>query len=152
MPVKKWPEFDHNGDLPVGIHQATLSEVIEHFGTFTLRRNLVGQRLERIYNLAINTGKVARFVVYGSFITNKPAPNDVDVFILMEDSFDANEVSNEAALVFDHLAAQNVYGASVFWIRQMAAIGGEQTAIEHWQIKRDKSFRGIIEVISYDSK
>ena len=150
--MKQWPGFDHSGDLPIGVHQATLSEVIEHFGTVNLRRNLIGQRLERIYNLAINTGKVVRFVVNGSFITNKPAPNDVDIFILMDDSFEANEVTSEAALVFDHLAAQNVYGASVFWIRQMSAIGGEQTAIEHWQIKRDKSLRGIVEVISDDSK
>ena len=72
--------------------------------------------------------------------------------MLMEDSFDSHQVAGEAALVFDHLAAQNMYGASVFWIRRMAAIGGEQTAIEYWQIKRDKSFRGIVEVISNDSK
>lgn len=147
-----WPEFDHNGDLPIGVYQAKMDEVLEHFGTPTLRRRLVGQRLERIYKLAISTGAVARFVVYGSFITNKSDPNDVDVFLLMEDSFDANQVTGEAALVFDHLAAQNMYGASVFWIRRMAAIGGEQTALEYWQIKRDKSFRGIVEVISDDSK
>lgn len=150
--MKVWPEFDDNGDLPVGVHQAMLDEVIEHFGSPTLRRRLVGQRLERIYKLAISTGAVARFVVYGSFITNKPDPHDVDVFMLMEDSFDSNQVTGEAALVFDHLAAQNMYGASVFWIRRMAAIGGEHMAIEHWQIKRDKSFRGIVEVISDDSK
>jgi len=50
-------------------------------------------------------------------------------------------------MVFDHQTAQNVEGASVFWIRRMAAIGGEQTAVEHWQIKRDKTRRGIVEVI-----
>lgn len=150
--MKVWPEFDDNGDLPVGVHPAMLDEVIEHFGSPTLRRRLVGQRLERIYKLVISTGAVARFVVYGSFITSKPDPHDVDVFMLMEDSFDSHQVAGEAALVFDHLAAQNMYGASVFWIRRMAAIGGEQTAIEYWQIKRDKSFRGIVEVISNDSK
>jgi hypothetical protein len=111
--MKVWPEFDHNGDLPIGVHPATLDEVLQHFGTPTLRRRLVAQRLERIYKLAISTGAVARFVVYGSFITSKPAPNDVDVFMLMEDSFDSNKVTGEAALVFDHPAAQNVYGASV---------------------------------------
>lgn len=30
----------------------------------------------------------------------------------------------------------------------MAAIGGEQAAVEHWQIKRDKTRRGIVEVTS----
>jgi hypothetical protein len=32
----------------------------------------------------------------------------------------------------------------------MAAIGGEQAALEHWQIKRDKTQRGIVEVITND--
>jgi hypothetical protein len=32
------------------------------------------------------TGKVARFVVFGSFVTAKDEPNDVDVILLVEDS------------------------------------------------------------------
>ncbi len=63
---------------------------------------------------------------------------------------DLSGIRGEAAIVFDQLAVQNVEGASVFWIRQQAAIGGEQNAIEYWQIKRDKSRSGIVEVISDD--
>ena len=150
--MKNWPEFDHNGDLPVGIHEATLDEVLQHFGTGTVQRRLIGQRLERIYRLVSNTGQVARFVVFGSFVTAKPDPGDVDIFMLMEDSFDSNQVGGEAAIIFDHLAVQNLEGASVFWIRQLAAIDGDQEALEHWQIKRDKTRRGIVEVISDDSE
>jgi hypothetical protein len=150
--MKKWPEFDNNGDLPAGIHQATLTEILQHFGTETVRRDLLGQRLQRIYMLANSTGKVARFIVFGSFVTAKPAPGDVDVFLLMEDSFDADQVRGEAALIFDHQEAQNVLGASVFWVRKLAAIGGEQEAVEYWQIKRDNTRRGIVEVIHNDSE
>ena len=150
--MKNWPEFDHNGDLPVGIHEATLDEVLQHFGTGTVQRRLIGQRLERIYRLVSNTGQVARFVVFGSFVTTKPDPGDVDIFMLMEDSFDSNQVGGEAAVIFDHLAVQNLEGASVFWIRRLAAIDGDQEALEHWQIKRDKTRRGIVEVISDDSE
>ena len=150
--MKKWPEFDNNGDLPAGIHQATLTEILQHFGTETVRRDLLGQRLQRIYMLANSTGKVARFIVFGSFVTAKPAPGDVDVFLLMEDSFDADQVRGEAALIFDHQEAQNVLGASVFWVRKLAAIGGEQEAVEYWQIKRDNTRRGIVEVIRNDSE
>jgi len=42
----EWPEFDNKGDLPVGIHRATLAEMLQHFGTGTLRRTLIGQRLD----------------------------------------------------------------------------------------------------------
>jgi hypothetical protein len=82
--MKQWPDFESNGDLPLGIHQATISEVLQHFGTSTLQRQVVSSRLERIYNLARSTGQVARFVIFGSFITAKPTPNDVDIFMLME--------------------------------------------------------------------
>ena len=78
IPMKKWPEFDDNGDLPVGIYQATLAEVLQHFGTGSLQRRLVGQRLERIYKLAKSTGQVARFIVFGSFVTAKPDPGEVN--------------------------------------------------------------------------
>jgi len=55
-------------------------------------------------------------------------------------------------IIFDHLAGQNVEEASVFWIQRQAAIGREQEALEHWQLKRDKTRRGIVEVISDDSE
>lgn len=148
--MKEWPEFDEQGDLPVGIHQATLAEVIEHFGQSNFRRAIIAQRLTRIYDLAQSTGQVARFIVYGSFITAKPFPNDVDIFMLMEDTFELDRFGDEAAVVFDHLACQNYEGASVFWVRKMAAIGGEQAAIEFWQTKRDDTKRGIVEVMSRD--
>ena len=90
--------------------------------------------------------------MFGSFVTAKPIPGDVDIFLLMEDSFDANQVSGETALIFDNEKAQNVLEASIFWIRKLAAIGGEQEAVEYWQIKRDNTRRGIVEVIHNDSE
>ena len=148
--MKDWPEYNSNGDLPDGIHPGKISEVIQHFGSSTLKRQIIARRLERVYNLARGTGQLARFVIFGSFVTAKSEPNDVDIFMLMEDTFDSSQVTGEAAIIFDHMAAQNVEGASVFWIRRVAAMGGEQAALEHWQIKRDKTKRGIVEVVFND--
>ena len=150
--MKKWPNFDDNGDLPAEIYQATLNEILQNFGTENVQRIRLGQRLERIYTLVNTTGKVARFIVFGSFVTAKPIPGDIDIFLLMEDSFDADQVSGETALIFDNEKAQNVFGASVFWIRKLAAIEGEEEAVEYWQIKRDNTKRGIVEVIHNDSE
>jgi hypothetical protein len=141
------PEFNEQGDLPSGIYQAALSEVIERFGVATARRQLLALRLERIYQLASATRQLARFIVFGSFITNKLEPNDVDVFMIMEDSFDYSQLSGETRLLFDHPTAQTHFGSSVFWVRRLAALGGEQATIEHWQIKRNGDLRGIIEII-----
>jgi hypothetical protein len=146
--MKDWPPFDVNGDLPAGIYPAMLAEVQQHFGTGTLRRQLMARRLERIYHLARSTGLLARFVVFGSFVTAKPEPNDVDIFMLMEDAFDWRHVTGEAAIIFDHTAAQQVEGASVFWIWRMAAIGGEEEAISDWQHTRVNTRRGIVEILN----
>lgn len=140
------PEFNEHGDLPPGIHRARLEDVVRDFGT-TARRTVIVRRLQRIFQLVGSTGHLARFIVFGSFPTAKPEPNDLDIFLLMEDSFDVRQVSPEARLVFDHGSAQNLLGASVFWIRRAAALGGDEATIAHWQIKRDGNKRGVIEVI-----
>jgi hypothetical protein len=98
------------------------------------------------------TGHLRRFIVFGSFITDEPAPNDVDVFLLMADTFEVDRVRNEAAILFDHAAAQAYFGASVFWLRRLAVLGDENDAIGHWQIKRDGTRRGIVEVVADDSE
>lgn len=144
--MKEWPPLSAAGDLPAGIHAATLGEVIERFGQGTPRRAMLGRRLQHIYQLVQQTGSVARFVLFGSFITDKPEPNDVDIFLLMEDSFEASRVIGEPAVLFDHLAAQNFAGASIFWLRRLAALDGEQAAVEHWQLKRGGGRRGIVEI------
>jgi len=143
-----FPEFDENGDLPVDVYRATLPEVVEHFGTLTLQRRRIAQRLIRIFDLAFRTKYLKRFVIFGSFVTAKLYPNDIDIFLLMDDEFDPNQISGESAIIFSNLAAQEYEGASVFWLRSFAAIGGEQNAVEDWQYKRDETRRGIVEIIN----
>ena len=141
------PPFSRSGDLPEGVHRATLAQVLERFGGETVQRLAVANRLEHIYHTAHSSGFLVRFVVYGSFVTHKREPNDVDLFLIMEDSFDLAQVTGEARLLFDHLAAQTHFGASVFWVRRLGCFGGEQATIEHWQTKRDRGKRGIVEIV-----
>jgi len=83
--MKNWPEFDNNGDLPIGIHRTTLDEFLQHFGTSTVQRLLVGQRLKRIYKLADSIRKVAKLSCLA--LSSQPIR-----ILLIEDSFDANQV------------------------------------------------------------
>ncbi len=148
--MKEWPKFNERGDLPIGIHRATLAEVIARFGIGSFQRAMLALRLERIYSLASQTGKVARFIIFGSFVTTKIYPQDVDIFLLMDDTFDVGEVKGEAAIIFNHMTAQDYEGASIFWVRRLAAFGGEDNAVAFWQTKRNGEKRGIVEVISND--
>jgi predicted nucleotidyltransferase len=125
---------------------ASLGETIERFGTGSHQRKLVAARLRRIYEIASNTTHLARFIVFGSFVTEKREPNDVDVFMIMDDAFDVSSLIGEARILFHHGTAQDHFGASVFWVRRLAALGGEEAAIKDWQIKRDGTERGIVEI------
>ena len=148
--MKKWPKYNKTGDLPPGIHQATLRDVIEHFGKGSFQRSIATARLQRIHSLATKTGQMARFIIFGSFVTDKPDPQDIGIFLLMEDTFDVRQVSGEARILFDHMAAQDYEGASIFWLRRIAALDGEATSIDHWQVRRDGKKRGIVEVLKHD--
>jgi hypothetical protein len=72
--MKEWPPLTATGDLPTGIHRATLTEVLERFGQGSPRRMVLGRRIRHIYELIQQTGCLARFILYGSFITSKLEP------------------------------------------------------------------------------
>ncbi len=148
--MKEWPEYNDQGDLPPGVHTALLSEVIDYFGKGSLKRSYIAERLQKIYRLIHNTGHLLRFIVFGSFITSKRNPQDIDIFILMDNDFDVSKVTGETKILFDHIAAQNYEGASIFWLRKMSALEGEEKAVNYWQLKRDGNKRGIVEVIIDD--
>lgn len=142
------PEFDSQGNLPVGVHRASLDEVIARFGHGTSQRQLVTTRLIRVYELASNTSKLKRFIIFGSYVTAKADPNDVDIILIMHDDFTQPECAVEARPLFDHLRAQQEFGASVFAIRpSQILLETVDSFVTHWQIRRDKGQRGIIEVI-----
>ena len=122
------PDCTATGDLPQGVHAATLAQVLAQLGSGSPERAAAGCRLAAIHRLALATGKVRRFIVFGSFVTAKPAPRDVDVFLVMEDDFAVATVAGEVAAVFDHALAHDRLGASIFWMRAMAALGGRAIA------------------------
>src|SRR5262249_12391039 len=108
------PQLNRAGELPEGVHHATLDEVIEQFGIDTAQRQALTARLQRIYYLAHATRKLDRLILFGSYITAKPAPNDVDIVLVMRDDFDVQACDAESQPLFDHLRAAEVFGASVF--------------------------------------
>ena len=143
------PEFNADGDLPPAIHRATMDEVAARFGGPSLARRRCTANLRRVLELANGTGQLERLIVFGSCVTDKEAPNDVDVILLvMNDTFHPDEAPIEAVGLFVHWIAQIRFGASVFWIKPTMALGEPlDEFIGHWQRKRDGSLRGIVEVI-----
>ena len=63
------PEFNEIGDLPPGLHQATLDEIVRRFGAAQGQRSLCTRRLLHVYTLAQRTGWVQRFIIFGSYVS-----------------------------------------------------------------------------------
>ena len=108
------PPLTENGELPPGVHPASLRELLDRFGVGSAQRKALALRLARVYGVAQARAQLERFVIFGSFVTNKPEPNDVDVFLLMTDTFDASHLRGEAQLLFDHAAARACSGSGIW--------------------------------------
>lgn len=70
------PEFDENGDLPAGVHDATWDELAARYGTDPRRLRLLAGLKRALDVLA--AGGCRRAYVDGSFVTDEPEPNDFD--------------------------------------------------------------------------
>ena len=103
--------------LPEGIHPATIDEVVAQFGSGTEQRIIVTERLQRIYQLAKDTGHLQHLIIFGSYITAKPKPNDIDVVIIFDDDFDMAACNVDVKKLLNHQQAATEFSASVFWIR-----------------------------------
>jgi hypothetical protein len=129
------PPFDDYGNLPPGIHSATMDEIIERFGTGSPEREVEASELADFVKSAIEIG-VRRIIVNGSFTTGKLVPNDVDLIILpAEDSYDRIELSTELSWPF----LQIIIAAD--------AADLERWALEDFGTDRRQRAKGVVEVV-----
>jgi hypothetical protein len=141
------PDFNSVGDLPPGIHVASIADVLERFGEASPQREKVFKRLSLILQLAKATSHLERFIIFGSFVSDDPHPNDVDVILVMNDDFRLESCPSESLVLYNHMMSTEKIGASVFWVRPSMLLGEPVDAfVGHWQVKRGGERRGIVEV------
>jgi len=140
------PEFTSEGDLPVGVHVTDWQEFRSRFGTTTPRRVWLSGRLQALVALVANTGKLRRVFVWGSFVTAKPPPKDLDILLIVDEAFEVERIDSPAQAVFNSTRAKILFEADVFWAR--TSIGAEilETWLETYQISRSFRKRGIVEL------
>lgn len=134
------PDFDENGNLPEGEHLATVDQVVEKYNVHSWRtRGPITSALQVFLNeIRIYFGIIRRLYIDGSYVTSKPAPNDVDVTIVFSDDYDLDaeawriESSNKSKGKIDlHLFKENDIGL--------------ERHLNAWKTYRDKNVpKGII--------
>jgi hypothetical protein len=96
---------------------------------------------------------MTRFLVFGSFVSDKAEPRDVDVVLLMAADFKIEECPRESKTLFNHADADAKFGASIFWLREgMLSHELLTDFFDVWQTRLDGKKCVMLEVINDDSQ
>jgi hypothetical protein len=131
------PDFDDHGNLPSGIHRATIEEVVARFGHGSSERKVEASELADFVAWA-RKAQVRRLLVNGSFVTAKKAPNDVDVVILPSQA----TLSDPGFGEFNEAA----------WPFLQVLVAADDADFEHWASRdfatdRKGRQKGVVEII-----
>jgi len=85
-----FPLLNAGGLLPEGVHDSTLDEIRARFGAFqeSDRRVKLFAKLVELVQAVSVSGLFEELLIDGSFVTGKPAPNDIDVLAVLKPGHD----------------------------------------------------------------
>jgi len=84
------PSLNAEGLLPLGIHDCSLPELRVRFASFqgSDHRARLFTRLEELVGVMQRSGLFEALLIDGSFVTGKPAPNDIDLLAVLRPGHD----------------------------------------------------------------
>lgn len=84
------PHFNRYGNLPPGIHKATIKEAKQRLATNQRRKEIFDDFLKMIKSIPTKERKVIKSLILdGSYVTDKEDPGDWDcILIVKKDSID----------------------------------------------------------------
>ena len=93
------PNFDEFGTLPPGIYAVNLDMILTRFGgSKSLKRSQLTRNFREFYNF-IKYYSIGIYVD-GSYTTNRMAPSDIDLIVLLPSEFKQNVPAFERYLGF----------------------------------------------------
>jgi hypothetical protein len=97
--------------------------------------------------LAGTNGKLRRIFIWGSFVTAKGHPKDLDILLIMAEDFEVDHLPCPARAIFDSAQARLLFESDVFWAR--ASIGEDllELWLDTYQTSRAFQRRGIVELV-----
>lgn len=97
------------------MHLADWKEFQARFGASPSRRVWLSSRLRALLDLAATTGKLRRVFTWGSFVTVKAAPKDLNTLRIVDEDFAVDRIAAQAQAVFDSARAKLLFESDVFW-------------------------------------
>ena len=138
------PPFGPEGDLPEGLHQVSIAEFFAYFGSETPQRVRLAARLQQVFDLVRPYAIVARVIVWGSFVSAKPDPADIDLLWVTLPTFDRGRLPIPVDTLFDPVLAKRLYGIDVLSVPEGSTL--LPTLLDGLAITRAFTRRGLVEV------
>jgi hypothetical protein len=104
------PDFDKDGYLPPGIHAASLAEVVKRFGTGSEARSKQTELLRQVVEAAKAYATIKRVLIWGSFVTDKLEPADLDFSVVVSITHWQTKINDEHRRFFVPHEARLRYG------------------------------------------
>lgn len=104
------PELDDEGYLPPGLHAAPLGVALTRFGGNAEARQRQAELLRQVVTAATAYSEIKRVLVWGSFVTAKPEPGDLDYSIVVSVGYQPEELAGAHRRFFVPFDARMYYG------------------------------------------
>lgn len=116
MTMNVIPAFGPNGSLPPGIHAATLREVVERFGRSSGARQRQIKLVTEIVAAAGVYVSIKRVLLWGSFVTSKADPADVDYSVVVGVNYDRTSIADGHTRFLVPWSARQRYGVDAGYV------------------------------------
>ena len=104
------PQLNVDGYLPPGIYFVELDEVLAQFGASIPTRQRQGNLLRLIVGSARKYPTIKRVLLWGSFVSAKPEPGDLDYSIVVDPRHSTTTIAPEDRRFFIPRYARMYYG------------------------------------------
>ena len=84
--------------------------------------------------------------LFGSFVTGKDSPNDIDLLVIMKGTFSTANLSGTDLDVFQHDVCRILFHADVFWVTDTVGADRIEDLLDVFSRNRKGQAQPIIEV------
>jgi predicted nucleotidyltransferase len=125
---------------------ASLDDLRMRFGTSTPRRQFLFRQLEIVIDQLLITRSVKQIYLFGSFVSGKASPNDVDLLVVMNAGFSTTQLGGKVLELFQHDVCRIRYQADLFWVTEVVGNARIEDLLEVFSRDREGRAQSVIEV------
>jgi predicted nucleotidyltransferase len=125
---------------------ASVQEIQARFGTSTPRRQFLFQQFQNLFHRLRAVGSVKQVFLFGSFVTGKASPNDIDLLVVMNGAFSTTNLSGQDLDIFQHDLCRIRFDADVFWVTEAVGADRIEDLLDVFSRNRDGQPQPIVEV------